>query len=200
MQNDKLKELTDRLYNEGLDKGRQEGERCLEEAKDKASGILDAARREAAEIVAAAEKEASDLRAKAVSDIRMASSQALQATKKDIENLLVFRMASQKELSDTDFLKKIILAVAQRFSATQGSDIALVLPENLKDELEPWVSGELGTILSSPVQASFSKKIAGGFTIGPGDGSYFISMSDKTFNELIAEYLRPVTRKLLFGE
>ena len=53
---------------------------------------------------------------------------------------------------------------------------------------------------SNPNQAEFSKKIAGGFTIGPKDGSYFISFTDKTFDSLIAEYLRPVTRKLLFGE
>ena len=50
------------------------------------------------------------------------------------------------------------------------------------------------------MNASFSKKIAGGFTIGPKDGSYFISLTDETFKELISEYLRPATRKLLFGE
>lgn len=199
MQN-KLQELTEQLYNEGLAKGRQEGDRYLEEARSKASEILDAARKEAGEIVEAANREAAELKSKAESDIRMASSQALQATKKDIERLLVFKAGAQKDLSDPDFLKKIIQCVAERFSATEGSDISLVLPEALKAELEPWLAGELGRILGSPVEASFSKKLAGGFTIGPKDGSYFISLSDKTFNDLIAEYLRPVTRKLLFGE
>ena len=73
-------------------------------------------------------------------------------------------------------------------------------PSSLKEKLEPWVQGELAKTLSAGVQAEFSKKIAGGFTIGPKDGSYFISFTDKTFDSLIAEYLRPVTRKLLFGE
>ena len=49
------------------------------------------------------------------------------------------------------------------------------------------------------VEASFSKKVAGGFRIGPKDGGYFISFTDETFNELISEYLRPATKKLLFG-
>ena len=44
------------------------------------------------------------------------------------------------------------------------------------------------------------RKIAGGFNIGPKDGSYFISMTDESFKNLICEYLRPATRKLLFGE
>ena len=41
--------------------------------------------------------------------------------------------------------------------------------------------------------------MAGGFAIGPKDGSWFVSLTDETFRALIAEYLRPVTRKLLFG-
>ena len=49
------------------------------------------------------------------------------------------------------------------------------------------------------VNASFSKKVAGGFTIAPKDGGYFISFTEDTFNALISEYLRPATKKLLFG-
>ena len=48
--------------------------------------------------------------------------------------------------------------------------------------------------------AEFSKKIAGGFNIGPADGSWFVSLTDEAFSALISEYLRPVTKKLLFGE
>ena len=50
------------------------------------------------------------------------------------------------------------------------------------------------------ISASFSKKVSGGFNIGPKDGSYFISFTDETFRSLISEYLRPATRKILFGE
>ena len=44
-----------------------------------------------------------------------------------------------------------------------------------------------------------SKKVSGGFKIGPKEGGYFVSFTDETFNELIAEYLRPATKKILFG-
>lgn len=199
MQN-KLQELTDQLYNEGLAKGREEGERLLEEARAEASRTVADANRKAEEIIAAAEKKADDLRSKAEADVRMASAQALQATRKCIEDLIVTKAASQTATSDPEFLKEIIRSVAGSFSASEGTDIALVLPESLQAKLEPWVKGELAKTLSSPVEVSFSRKFSGGFTIGPADGSYYISFTDKTFNELIAEYLRPVTRKLLFGE
>lgn len=199
MQN-KLQELTDQLYSQGLAKGREEGERILSEARAQADSILASAREQAAGIVADAEKAAGDLKVKAAADVRMASAQALQATRSDIENLVLAKISSQNATSDPAFLKDIILKVAERFSATEGTDISLVLPESLRSQLEPWVASSLSKALGAPVQASFSKKIAGGFTIGPRDGSYFVSMTDKTFDSLICEYLRPVTRKLLFGE
>ena len=199
---DKLQELTDKLYNEGLSKGKQEGERILADAKQKATSIIEEAKAEAQSILQQAQKEAEDLRAKVGSDIRMASDQCLQATRKDIENILLKETTSDKvkaSLAEPEFLKSIITAVAGKFSATEASDLALVLPQNLKDELEPWVASELSKSLQKGVKADFSKKMAGGFTIGPKDGSWFVSLTDETFAALIAEYMRPVTRKLLFG-
>ena len=198
----KLQELTDKLYTEGLTKGKEEGARILEEARQQAEETVANAKAEAATIIAKAEKDAEDLKAKVDSDLKMASAQCLQATKKDIENVLVSSISTdavKSALADPDYLKKIISAVAEKFSASEATDLALVLPEKLKAELEPWVKGELAKSLGKCVSASFSKKVTGGFTVGPKDGSYFVSLTDETFRELIAEYLRPVTRKLLFG-
>ena len=202
MQN-KLQELTDKLYNEGLSKGREEGEALLAKAKSQAADIVAEAEKKAAEIMTKAEKEAEAYKVKVAGDLKMAASQSVQATRQDIEDLVVFKMtgaATEKALSDEAFVKEVIKAVAEKFNAETAMDLNLVLPESLKSSLEPFVKNELSTILKGQVNASFSKKIAGGFTIGPKDGSYFISLTDETFKELISEYLRPATRKLLFGE
>ena len=199
----KLQELTDKLYSEGLAKGKEAGDKYLSDAKLQAEQIIADAKQQAEQIIANARQQASELEDKAKSDLKMASSQSLQATKKDIEDLLLKSLVNAqvaKNLSDCDFLKEIILAVAKGFSTQQSSDIALVLPATLKEKLEAWVSGELSKTLSHGVKAEFSKKIGSGFNIGPADGSWFISLTDETFNELISEYLRPVTKKLLFGE
>lgn len=198
----KLQELTEKLYNEGLSKGKEEGEQLLARAREDAERIVAEARAQAERIVADAGKQAADLREKTESDLRMGAAQCLQATKKDIEDLLLGAVSSApvgKALADPDFLKKIITAVAERFSASEGADLALILPASLQQELEPWLAGELSRTLGSGVSAAFSKKVAGGFSIGPKDGSWFVSLTDETFKALIAEYLRPVTRKLLFA-
>lgn len=198
----KLQELTDRLYNEGLSKGKEEGEILLFKARKEADEIIANARKQAEDIVTEAENRAAQLKEKAESDIKMASEQALMATKKDIENLLVNALCTketEKVLSEEKFLKEIILAVAQKFSTQQSEDISLVLPASLKSMLEPWVSTELKKALKKEISVDFSKKIKGGFSIGPQNGSWYISMSDESFKALISEYLRPVTKKLLFG-
>lgn len=198
----KLQELTDRLYNEGLSKGKEEGEILLFKARKEADEIIANARKQAEDIVTEAENRAAQLKEKAESDIKMASEQALMATKKDIENLLVNALCTEeteKVLSEEKFLKEIILAVAQKFSTQQSEDISLVLPASLESMLEPWVSTELKKALKKEISVNFSKKIKGGFSIGPQNGSWYISMSDESFKALISEYLRPVTKKLLFG-
>ena len=201
MQN-KLQELTDKLYNEGLSKGKQEGEELLAKAKVQAEEIVAKAQAEAAQIVAAAQKQAEDLKTKTASDVRMAAAQSLAATKKDIETLIVGKMtdeAVKKTLSSADYVKELIKAVAEKFTTDGPVELAVVLPEALKKELEPFVTNELSKTLGAGVEATFSKKVSGGFQIGPKEGGYFISFTDETFTELISEYLRPTTKKLLFG-
>ena len=52
MENNKLQELTQKLYNEGLEKGRSEADRLVAEAKAEAAKILAEAKAEAAPEVA----------------------------------------------------------------------------------------------------------------------------------------------------
>ena len=201
MQN-KLQELTDRLYEEGLAKGKEEGEKILENARKEAEEIIAAARAQAEKITADAAKQAEELKAKVDGDIKMASAQALQDAKSSVENLLIggiIEDSISSALSEEDFLKKIILCTAEKFSAEEASDLEIILPEKLRSKTEAFVTSELGKALGRNVEGKFSKKIAGGFTIGPKDGSYFVSFSEETFRSLIAEYLRPFTRKILFG-
>lgn len=199
----KLQELTDKLYKEGLSKGKEEGDAILANAQAKAEEIIKNAEAQAEAIIKKAGKEAEEYRAKVEGDVKMAASQSIQATRKDIENLMVGKLTGTQvssALSSAEFVKEIIKAVAGKFNAEESVDLNVVLPESLKSQLEPFVKEELAKELKGGVSAQFSKKIAGGFTIGPKDGSYFISLTDETFKNLISEYLRPAVRKILFGE
>ena len=198
---DKIQELTQKLYEQGLAKGKEEGEAILAKAREEAQALLKKAQEEAGAIVEQARREAADYRTQVEGDVKLAATQSLQATRSAVENLIVAKAVAPagEALSSAAYIKDIITAVAQRFSAQESADLALVLPEKLQKELEPFIKGELAKTLGKGVEATFSKKISGGFKIGPKDGSYFISLTDDSFKELIGAYLRPATKQILFG-
>lgn len=199
---DKLQELTDRLFAEGLSKGRQQGEQMLNEAKEKAAKIVADAQEQAQKIVAEAQAKADDLARKAASDVKMASSQAMDVTKSAIQNAVLAKAVDSsvsQALGSQEFVKEVIMAVAKAFSTETASDLNVVLPESLKD-VEEFVSTQVSKAIGKGIEVSTSKNVKGGFNIGPKDGGYFVSFSDETFSSLIREYLRPATRKVLFGE
>ena len=198
---DKLQELTQKLYNEGLSKGKEEGEAILAKAQAQAQEIVAKAQEEAKAIIEKAQKEAADYKVKVEGDVKMASTQALQATKAGIESLIVAKAVEpvKNALTQETYLKEIITAVAKNFSAQESTDLSLVLPEKLQKSLEPFITAELTKTLGKGVETTFSKKVNAGFKIGPKDGSYFIDLTDEAFQALIGEYLRPATKKLLFG-
>ena len=204
MQN-KLQELTDRLYNEGLSKGKQEGEAILDEARSRAGKIVEDARSEAAKILAEAQRQAAELQSKTDADLKMAAAQSIAAVKQEIGNLLVNRIVD-KDIKDAltapEFVRQVIKTVAEAFNPDGAEPVPLsvILPETLSKEVEPFLKKELAKTLGTGIEAGFSKKISGGFTIGPKDGGWFISFTDETFRELVTGYLRPATKKILFGE
>lgn len=203
MATDKLQELTDRLYAEGLAKGRDEGEKILEQARQQAAEIIAKANAEAESIVAGARKRAGDILTKTSSDVKMASSQALDAVRESILNVITAKSVEggvKDVLNNTEFAKQVILAAANAFSTQNSCDLEIILPEVCSKDLASYVKNEVATAIGKGIDVKLGKKFAGGLTIGPKDGGYFVSLTDDTFTEIIKEYLRPATRKTLFGE
>ena len=75
----KIQELTEKIYAEGVEKGNVEAARIVEEAKVKAADIVNNAKAEAEAIVAAAEKKAAELEEHSRSEIKLYGVQAVSA-------------------------------------------------------------------------------------------------------------------------
>ena len=201
---DKLQELTDRLYNEGLSKGKQEGEELLQKAHAEADNIVAQAKAEAERIIAQANKEAEELKTKVNADVKMAATQSVAVTKQEIERMVVSKTATEgvkANMTNADFVKELITNVVKAFNPQNASPVALdlILPESMKAQLEPFMQNEIANQFKGEVKVDYSKKMNGGFKIAPKDGDYVLQFTDEEFTQLIANYLRPATKKILFG-
>ena len=110
--------------------------------------------------------------------------------------------SSAQALSDPAFIKELIKTVVGAFNAANPESVplAVILPESLKKELDGALENEIRKQLNAGLEVKYVKGLANGFKIGPADGSYRISFTAEDFSVLIGGYLRPATRKLLFGE
>ncbi len=199
----KLKELTQKIYNEGLEKAQKEGQIIIKKAEEEAKHIVDNAKKEAEHILRKAEQEAEQLKQRTLSEVKMASDQAMASLRQEITRMLtesVIKPGIKDTLADENIVGEMILALAQKWSPDQGSlDIAVVLPEKQKDKLISWFKARAGKLLEKGMELRFESRMEGGFKIGPKDGSFLLSFTEKDFAEFFQSFLKPQSKEILFG-
>ncbi len=204
MQN-KLQELTDKLYSEGLSKGKQEAQELKTKAEKEAQEIIAKAEEEYKNILEKAKKDANDFKLKTENEIKMVAKQAIATIKHNIEEILIVN-ATQKPIKDSldniEFLGTIIREAIQSFNPTNSDavNLEILLPESRKNELDSFIKANFKNQMNSGVEFGYDKKFQTGFKIGPKGDSYHISFTDKDFQSLLSHYFKPITREFLFSE
>ena len=202
MQN-KLQELTDKLYNEGLAKGRQDADNLLEQARTQAGEIVAEAKAKADAIMEDARRESEELKTRVEGDVKMASGQTVSALRQQIEQMISTRTvgsAVDAALADGKLVGKLLETIAGAFDPSQGQkSLEVILPESQKASLESSLQQSIDGELAKGLTFGFSDDIAAGFRIVPKDGGYYLDFTDESFKALLGEYLRPATKKILFG-
>jgi len=203
--NDKLKELTRKIYDEGLEKGRKEGEEIVEKAKKEADQIVKDARKEADEIKEKAEKEAEELKKNVHSELEISARQAVTAIKQKINGLVsdeAVKDALGKAFDDKEFIREVITGLVENWNKIEKSDkdVLVFLPEEDRKKLGDDLMAKAAKKIDGSLEIEFEEGIKSGFKIGPKDGSYKISFTDKDFERFFKQYLRPRTQKLFSEE
>ena len=199
----KLQELTEKLYGEGLEKGRAEAERLVAEAKAEAARIIDAAKTEAKSIVDAAERKADDVEKNTMTEIALAGKQAVAKIKSEISDMIIAKSTSDavKSVSlDAAFVKDMLLEVARNWNGKDAAKIELkaLLPESRRAEFDAVFEASARELLAEGVEVGYSKDVKSGFKVGAKDGGYYISFSDESFDALLKSYLRDKVSRMLY--
>ena len=200
----KLQQLTEKLYNEGLAKGRAEAEALRIQAQKEAERIVAEATEKGESIVAAAEKSAAQLKTTTENEVRLAATQLRSALRQQIERMVQMEVVAPQVAQawrDNTFIKELAATAVEAIGHRQGGDLCVVLPENRGEELVGAVKQALAERFGSEqgAEVMMDAKVRVPFRIAVKEGGYYVSFSDADFEALFSSYLRPKVAEFLFG-
>ncbi|MBN2610866.1 MAG: hypothetical protein JXB00_04840 [Bacteroidales bacterium] len=204
MQN-KLQELTEKIYQEGISKGNAEAEKIIAEAKKEAENIISEAKQEADSLLKAAKKKSDEIKSNGDAELKLSSRQALAALKQQLTDLIngsVVSHAVSGAFGDKDFVRGIIETAIKNWNASSAGnmDITLLVPENDEKSLREYFVKSAKELLDKGIEIKGDGAVKSGFQISPRDGGYKISFTENDFNNFFKQYMRPKLAELLFEE
>jgi V/A-type H+/Na+-transporting ATPase subunit E len=199
----KLQELTSKIYQEGVARANEEADKIISEAKKEADELLNKSKKEAAQIIKNAENEAGELRKNVESEVKLSARQALATIKQQITELITTKTADEpvkESFKDKDFIKRIIETTIKNWDpGKEAYDLQLLLPKEDEKDLGGYFAKKQKDLLKGKLEIKFDDRMSNGFKIGPADGRFLISFTDEDFENFFKNYLRPRTTQLLYG-
>lgn len=193
----KLQELTQKLFEDGLSKGKAEAAEIVEKAKKEAEDIVKKAQKEADSIIAQANSQSESIKTTTENELRLASSQLISALQQQVENLIKANVVDNKISEcwkDGSFVKNLIIEAVKNYNSISSNGIEVIVPENFIEETK----GAIADYLKDGVDVTTNGKIKVPFRIAPKDGSYYISFTDNDFKDLFCGYIRQRISEILY--
>lgn len=193
----KIQELTDKIYREGVEKGNAEAHKLVVKAQEDANKIIDDARKEAEQILADAHKAAEELSENTKSELKLFAGQTVNALKSEITSVVCGQIvdADVKAFSaNKDYLNAFIVALAGKWSANEPIVISTADAEGLKK----YFAAKAKELLDKGVTIQQVNGIKTLFTVSPADGSYKVNFGEEEFMNYFKEFLRPQLVDMLF--
>ncbi|MDR2810141.1 MAG: hypothetical protein LBB84_06245 [Tannerellaceae bacterium] len=193
----KIQELTDKIYQEGIEKGKEEAGRIISEANQQKLTIVNEAEAEARRIISVAEKRAAELEKNTKAELRLYAAQAIEALKSEVANLITGKIATSNVKAatlDKEYIQKVILAIASEWAKNDALTIQTSEAETLAD----YFQANAKDLLNKGVKIEKAAGKDSSFTIIPADGSYKVTFGEAEFVSFFKDFLRPQLVELLF--
>lgn len=193
----KIQELTDKIYREGVEKGNVEAQKLIANAQEEAKKIIEDAHKEAESIVATAHKSAGELAENTKSELKLFAGQAVNALKSEIATMVTDTIVNadiKAFTADKNYLNAFIVALASKWSANEPIIISTADAEGLKK----FFAAQAKDLLDKGVKIEQVNGIKTLFSISPADGSYKVNFGEEEFMNYFKEFLRPQLVEMLF--
>lgn len=195
--NNKIQELTDIIYNEGVAKGQAQADQILAQAREQAEKIISDARKQADSIVAAARKESADNAENVQKELRLYAAQAVEALKSEIATVVTDKIVTDSVkgfTADQKAFNEFMLRIAQEWGKNQQIEIKA----QDADALTRYFTANAKALLDKGVKITQVNGQPAEFSIQPADGSYKVNFGTDEFMNWFKSMLRPQLVETLF--
>ena len=192
----KIQELTDKIYREGVEKGNVEAQKLIANAQGEAQKIIDEAQKQAECVLSDARKSADEMVANAKSELQLFASQAVNALKSEVASLLTNKIVDvdvKNFTSNKDYLNSFIVSLAKQWSSNEPIKISTADAEGLKK----FFAAQAKDLLDKGVNIEQVNGLKTLFTVS-ADGSYKVNFGEEEFSNYLKDFLRPQLVELLF--
>ncbi len=198
-----LQQLTDKIYQEGVEKGNAEAESIVAAAKKEAEKIVKEAEAKAKKLAEKAEKEAAETQKTALSELQMAAQKAIGALKQEVNDMVggeIIDKSVKAASADVKFLQKTIETAIKNWASSEGKTLNMQVIVPAKDEkaIQDYFAKSAKGILDKGFVIASANNVKAGFQLAPADGSYKISFTDDDFIAFFKAFVRPKIAALLF--
>lgn len=194
----KIKELTEKIYHEGVEKGNQQAAEILAQAKSQSEEILAKAKADAERILSDANRSAAEHRKNSEAELKLYADQTVSSIKSAVADSITDKIAQsnvQAMATDPEFMKRLMMTIVSKW--TPGE--ALVLETEDAKNLEQYMLGNAKDLLESGKLTI--KEVNGkgaNFSIAPANGAYKIDFGEQEFVNFFKSFLRPRLVETLF--
>lgn len=195
--NTKLQELTEKIYQEGVEKGKSDAAVIIEKAEKEAASIVLKAQQDAEAILKTAQDKSAELTKNTSSELKLFAQQTVNALKSEITGLVAGSVASESvkaATADKAFMQKVILKLVEEMAKTQSVSIEA----KDADLLTEYFRANAKNLLNQGVKITKANDIKADFSIVPEKGGYKLTFGDDELIAFFREFLRPKLVEMLF--
>lgn len=193
----KLEEITNQIYAQGVEKGKNEAQEIVAKAQQEAAAIVAKAQADADALLVRAKEQAAELDKNTRAELKMFASQSVNALKTEITDLVngkVVEANIKAATADSAFMQDVILKMATEMAREGKVELAAKDAEALKAYFAANAKGLLDKGLT--ITEVKDRKTA--FELKPAKGGYKLSFGEAELITYFKEFLRPQLIELLF--
>ncbi len=193
-----LKELIDKIKNEGVKEAEEAGKKIKDDAESQKSELISNAEKEAADIVEKAKQEAASAEERGNEALKQAGRNLLLQLNTTIQKVFEETVTKEvKEAYSEKILEDAIVSLINGWSEKGDTKLEVLLSEEDCSKIESGLKSKLGDKMKEGITIKPVADIEAGFRISEKEGKLYYDFTHKGIAECLMEYLNPKLGELM---